>query len=257
MKRTLLAGLVGAVVAFQVTANVDRVRYLTEGLTFESGSGSPEGLVTAVPGSGYYRSLDGSWWKKLTGTGATGWVNTSESLVNLVFLAGICQGASSTLGFSTPAANPAVAACVTGSNTTFAVAQFANGSNLSFQHHFPLSRQETDTRGAWIVGSSIDVDGTWRTSATTGSVVWQIQTAYVCAGGSVDPSFNTANTVIDVAEGTTNRANNFQILGISDTGAAANCELFFKFFRDSGHASDDLAATAELVQIRFTIRRQG
>lgn len=40
----------------------------------ESGAGSPEGVVTASPGTTYYNTSDGSFWAKGSGTGDTGWV---------------------------------------------------------------------------------------------------------------------------------------------------------------------------------------
>lgn len=39
-----------------------------------SGSGSPEGAVTASPGATYLRTSDESFWVKKTGTGNTGWI---------------------------------------------------------------------------------------------------------------------------------------------------------------------------------------
>lgn len=40
----------------------------------ETGSGSPEGVVTAAPGAGYVDTSNGDLWVKQTGTGNTGWV---------------------------------------------------------------------------------------------------------------------------------------------------------------------------------------
>lgn len=39
-----------------------------------SGTGSPEGVVTASPGSTYLQTESGSFWMKQTGTGNTGWL---------------------------------------------------------------------------------------------------------------------------------------------------------------------------------------
>lgn len=39
----------------------------------ESGSGSPEGSVTANPGTTYWDSVNEVFWVKSTGTGNTGW----------------------------------------------------------------------------------------------------------------------------------------------------------------------------------------
>lgn len=39
----------------------------------ETGSGSPEGVVTANPGEHYWDSTNKIWYVKDTGTGSTGW----------------------------------------------------------------------------------------------------------------------------------------------------------------------------------------
>ncbi len=38
------------------------------------GSGSPEGVVTAPPGTSYYDSVGLAFWFKVSGVGDTGWV---------------------------------------------------------------------------------------------------------------------------------------------------------------------------------------
>lgn len=159
----------------------------------------------------------------------------------------ICQNTTASLGASTPTSNPAVAACVTGSNTQLAVAQFADGaSTLSVQGHFSLASDWT---------GNIDLAGKWRTSATSGAVVWQISTICVADGETVDPSFNTASTVTETAKGTTLQLNDFTISSVTVTGCSAGEELFYRFFRDPTNGSDTLAATAELVSMFFTVRR--
>lgn len=162
------------------------------------------------------------------------------------FVVGVCQNTTASLGLSLPASDPAVAACVTGTNTQFSVAQFADSADLSAQGHFSLP---ADWTGA------IDVKGKWRTSATSGDVVWQVQTICVADAETSDPSFNTASTTTDTAKGTTLQQNDFSITGVTATGCAAGEELYFKIRRDSAHASDSLAATAELISLVFTVRR--
>jgi hypothetical protein len=48
-------------------------------ITFFSGAGSPEGVVTAIPGSDYFRTSDSHFWKKAFGIGNTGWVDNGLS----------------------------------------------------------------------------------------------------------------------------------------------------------------------------------
>lgn len=45
----------------------------------EAGAGSPEGVVTADPGTTYYNTTDGSFWVKATGSGNTGWIELITS----------------------------------------------------------------------------------------------------------------------------------------------------------------------------------
>lgn len=40
----------------------------------EAGAGSPEGVVSAPPGTTYLNTSDNSFWAKATGSGNTGWI---------------------------------------------------------------------------------------------------------------------------------------------------------------------------------------
>ena len=71
----------------------------------------------------------------------------------------------------------------------------------------------------------------------------------------MDPAWNAAQTVTDAAKGTTLQLNDAVIANVTTTGCAASEELFWKFFRDPTHGSDDLGATAELVSLTWTISR--
>jgi hypothetical protein len=186
--------------------------------------------------------------------GAAFRLNTVRTMLQYVgYTPGVCQNTTASLGFSLPASNPAVAACVTGDNLQFGVAQFADGgSALSVQGNFYLPAD-------WITG--LVLVGKWRTSETSGSVVWQVQTACVADGetagngGTGGPSWNTASTATDAAKGTANQLNDFIVSSVTVTGCAAGEQLYFKFLRDPDHASDSLAATAELVSLTFAYRR--
>lgn len=157
-----------------------------------------------------------------------------------------CQAGVAGLLWDTPSSNPAVAACVAGTNTVKGVADFADGSNLSMQTWTMLP---SDWAG------NIDAKIKWYTSATSGSVVWQLATICVADAETDDPAFNTASTVTDAAKGTTNQLNDATISNLTATGCAAGELMHLKIFRDSAHGSDDLAATARLVGVELTMRR--
>lgn len=158
-----------------------------------------------------------------------------------------CQNATAGLFWDSPTSNPAVAACVTGTNTQKGVADFADGANaLSMQTSVMLP---ADWTGA------VDAVFVWFSATTTNNVVWQIQTICVADAETDDPSFNTASTVTDAAKGTTNQLNTASITGVTATGCAAGELMHVKVTRDPTNGSDTHAATARLVGVELTLRR--
>ncbi len=161
--------------------------------------------------------------------------------------AGYCQNATAVLSWSTPTANPGVAACVTGSNTQKLVVDFADGANtLSIQKEIKLPSDWTST---------VDAKITWYTTAVAGAVVWQVATVCVATAGTGDPAFNAASTIASTALGTTNQYNLATITGVTTTGCTAGGTLYLKVFRDPTDAGDTLAATARLVGVELVLRR--
>jgi hypothetical protein len=203
------------------------------------------GTTAITLASGYAETLV---WDPALNAAAGGWKRPVKLISTPVtYIAAVCQNTSASLGFSSPTSNPAVAACVTGSNTQFGVAQFADaGNTTSVQGHFPLP---SDWAGA------IDLKGKWRTAATSGNVVWQVSTICVADAETSDPAFNTASTVTDATKGTTLQQNDFSTTAITITGCAAGEELYFRFFRDPTNGSDTIAATADLISLTFIYKR--
>jgi hypothetical protein len=64
----------GAILQLTGKANASDGYQLAGGATITTGSGSPEGAVTATPGSIYCRT-SGTVWRKASGSGNTGWVD--------------------------------------------------------------------------------------------------------------------------------------------------------------------------------------
>jgi hypothetical protein len=155
----------------------------------------------------------------------------------------IVQAGTPALGVSTPSTNACTATAEVGSNTLLATCDFAAGVSQSIQDHFYLP---PDWTGA------IDVVLEWRAAATTGNVTWQMQTAGIAANGGFDPAFNSANTVTTNANGTTNLATYSSITALTLTGITADSEFVWKLSRS---ASDTMSGAAQLLSIRFTIRR--
>lgn len=156
-----------------------------------------------------------------------------------------CNNATAGSVWDLPTTSPAVATCVTGTNTQKGVLEFADAANLSAQITHKLPSTWTGT---------VDANIKWATTATTGSVVWQMQTSCVADAETDDPAFNTASTVTDAAKGTTLQTNDAAITGVTVTGCAAGELLHLKILRDSAHASDTMAATARLIGVELVIR---
>ena len=173
--------------------------------------------------------------------------NVITTVSYVALMAASCQNATATLLWDTPTTNPAVAACITGTNTQKGVADFADGAAaISMQMTWPLPRDWT---------GAVDARFKWLTTATTGNVVWQIATVCVADAETDDPAFNAASTVTDAAKATANQTNDADITGVTMTGCAAGELLHLKVLRDPAHASDTLAAVARLISVELTSRR--
>jgi len=208
-----------------------------------TGTGVPS---IAVAGTDYSTpSSTDTLTNKTYNVASTGNAFTDTSKITLI-TAG-CQNATAALFWDTPTTNPAVAACVTGTNTQKGVADFADGANsLSMQTGFLLPSD-------WVAG--IDAKLLWLSSVTTGDVVWQVATICTADAETDDPAFNTASTVTDTTKGTTNQLNTATITGITATGCAAGEFMHVKVFRDPTHASDTMAGTARLMAVELTLTR--
>ena len=181
---------------------------------------------------------------KTTDCEATGNVCTTPKRIWLP--AAGCNNATAGSVWDLPTSNPAVAACVTGTNTQKGVLDFADGANsLSAQLTYPLPTTWTGT---------VDARIKWFSATTTGDVVWQLATICVADAETDDPAFNTASTVTDTAKGTTLQTNDAAITTVTVTGCAAGELMHIKIFRDPAHASDTHAATARLVGVELVIR---
>lgn len=176
---------------------------------------------------------------------AEGTGNILTILNNVWLSAANCNNVTATSYWDLPTANAAVPACVTGSNTQKGVLDFADGSNLSAQMTYMLPTTWTGT---------VDAKIKWLSSATTGTVVWQLSSSCVADGQTDDPAFNASTPSFEATKGTANQTNDATITSLNVTGCAAGELIHFKIFRDSAHASDTMAGTARLIGIQLTLR---
>jgi hypothetical protein len=181
--------------------------------------------------------------------------NTCTTVTRIVFDAATCIGATgSRNGDDTPNLAEPAASCVTFGSSP-------NGVTLGIASHDPGTDEgflwRTELPSDWASGESTDFDFIWYTSDTTGTqdVVWGARTSCRAVGEAWNATWNTANTVTDTVQGTTNTRNTASITAITMTGCSAGETLFLEIFRDADNASDDAPSDAHLVTVILTYRR--
>jgi hypothetical protein len=189
--------------------------------------------------------------KTLTNTtfDAEGTGNSLTQAFKIWFPAAGCNNATAASFWDLPTSTPAVAACVTGTNTQKGVLQYADTSGgFSAQNNYLLPSDWTGTIDARII---------WKTAATSGNAKFSLSTicTAVDATETDDPAFNTASTVTTAAPGTANRLQTSSLTSVTITGCAANEFLHIKLFRDGNDGSDTLGASLDVVGVELTVRR--
>ena len=177
---------------------------------------------------------------------AEGTGNVLTAPAKLWFAAAGCNNATASPLWDLPTTNAAAAACITGTNTQKGVLDFDAATDESAQVHVALP---ADWSGA------VDVRIKWLAAATSGDVVWAVQTICVADAETDDPAFNTASTVTDTAKGTTNQTNDAAITGVTATGCAAGELMHVKISRDADNGSDTMTGDARLIGMELTLRR--
>lgn len=202
--------------------------------------------TNCTTGSIYQKTGTGAGLYVCTGTNTWSAVGSTQTIY---WPTAICDqsGVYAPLWTSlTGASGPDYSACWGGSNVEGAALDFTDSSTQYLWQQFLLP---SDWTGA------IDLLFVWRSSATSGNAVWQVQTACSAVGETIDPAWNTAQTVTDATQGVANRMNTAAISSITTTGCAAGEMLWFRILRDPSHASDTLGASAQLIGVQMTYRR--
>lgn len=183
------------------------------------------------------------------GIAAGSWVNGGSGAQWHHVRGAACQDTVGGAGFSYPSTNKPTAVCDSGTNTLFGVLQFTEASTQSVQTWFQLPDSFT----------SAEIEFYWRTSATSGDVAWQVQTACLATsealgnGGSGGPSWNTTQEITSTADGTAYDPVRIALTSLTTTGCAANEILLLRLSRDPTDAQDTIAATAELISMSVKV----
>src|ERR1051326_6649123 len=175
--------------------------------------------------------------------------NSLTQAFKIWFPAAGCANTTAASFWDLPTSTPAVAACVTGTNTQKGVLTFADTSGgFSAQNSMLLPSDFSGTVDARII---------WKTTATSGTAKFSLSTicTAVDASETDDAAFNTASTVTTAAAGTASRLQTSSITTVTITGCAAGEFLHFKLFRDGNDGSDTLSASLDVIGVELTIRR--
>lgn len=179
---------------------------------------------------------------------------TGHRVLPVFFKAAIAQGSNAVLGFSFPDAGSAPSAVpINGTNQFFGVAEFTNGNDYWIQDHFPLP---TDWTG------QIDLEIVWmaRTgTASDGNVVWQCQVAGMDEGTNSDITWATPAASTTVAPGAhAGYVRKTLVANIipGGSGISEGNEFFFRFMRNGTSANDTFQHPADLISLKFLVRRQ-
>lgn len=178
---------------------------------------------------------------------ATG--NTFTSTHKPWIAAAGCQNTTAFSNWDLPTTTPAVAACVTGTNTQKGYLDFADTSGgFSAQYTLQLPDDFTGT---------IDADIQWLTTATSGNVKWSLSVSCTNTDATQtdDQAFETASTVTTAAPGIASRVQTSSITSQTITNCGPNDIMHIKLFRDGADAADTITATARFYGLRLTLRR--
>lgn len=163
-----------------------------------------------------------------------------------------CSGTTGTLMWDTLASNAPTATCSAGSTETTMMRGVADWPDSDGDYSVQIAFLMPDD---WDTSADLDAIILWRTSATSGDAVFQVQTACRADAEVDDVAWNTASTVTDTAKGTANQLNSAAITNITKTGCAAGELLHVRLLRNRTHASDSLAAALSVAHVELTARR--
>jgi hypothetical protein len=118
---------------------------------------------------------------------------------------------------------------------------------------YSVQRQDILLPEDWV--GDIGIRFIWQAAATSGDVVWQVQTSCIDDAEVNDAAWNTASTVTDPAKGTTLQTNQASMTGLDVTGCTAADILHLRVLRNRTHASDSITGVVSLIDSHLTIRR--
>lgn len=193
-------------------------------------------------------------------TGSTnGAVSVQNGAVNFTGLEKVwlpaagCNNTTPATFWDLPTASPAVATCVTGTNTQKGVLTYNEASNLSAQTTIALPADWTTTGG-------VDATIYYTASTNTGNVVFQLSNACAAVAGANtdDPTLsNTDSTTATAVPGTAGFVGTITKTGLTMSGCSSGTRYLWhlKVARDGANGSDTTGANINVIGVEITFRR--
>lgn len=153
-----------------------------------------------------------------------------------------CQNNAPALTSSISSGSGPTGQCNTTGVPVYGTAVFS-GTAQSVQDTFVLPPN-------WTAVTALAIE--WRSSSTTGSVTWSVQTGCVAAGSTIDSlTFNSASSVSHAPQGTALQIRTDTISNPTTTGCSAGSDMFFKI----GVTANSTGASVEGIKYTFTTTR--
>lgn len=153
-----------------------------------------------------------------------------------------------TVGLDLPVTNPPTEEVVTGSNQSYPCLRFPDAA-------VAYVRRWTRLPSDLYVPGGLALRLLWSTPATSGSVQWTAETAFVAQGDSLDPAFNAASQVIQAAEALSGALAKSDFTVLDMTGAEGGALLILQIGRDASDSDDVLADDVNLIGIELQYQR--
>lgn len=197
-------------------------------------------LLTGPVGTNVFACISPNVWVAQDGGAAALLARPIPRLVD--YVTARCQKGTASSAFNTLTGSAPTAQCEAESTTApvYGYLVFPKSATVySVQDAFKIPQ---DTQ--WIKGNIV-----WRTTATTGSTVWHLQTA--CAVNPANAVWSAPDIVSSEAPPVAKRWET-AVVDFDATGCAGK-RMFWRVARASDDLLDTVAAPAELVQIVFDL----
>jgi hypothetical protein len=208
-------------------------------LSSASGNSGRVAQSTGTLGAGKLGTFDaGGNIIQAAGSGTLGITIPRKILIGSAF----CNNTASGTSWNLPTASAPTANCNTGSNVREATLDFADGQSAQYGLYLP-----SDWTGA------IDARLLFFDSSSSGTVIWNIQTACTATGGTAndDSAFNAADAFATITlNPTANALWETTKSGINTTGCSAGNKLQIKISR----STDTAAGVARFSALELTTR---